>query len=134
MLFKLCYKSYDFKPSLAAMKQFKDATGLDLWTTLIRYMGSFSNSQSNGLSLADTLYELSNIIGFVDSAQLFFCVAKQSSKSITIEEIEDAMFHAGMLKSDRDSDMSEPYPFVLYQLALDVYEYHAQLSKNTKKH
>lgn len=133
MHFKLAYKSYECKPSLAAMKSFKEATGLDLWSTLIRYMTVFVNASRTGETLDKTLAELSAVVDFVDAAQLFFCIAKQNNKSLTIDEIEDAMFHAGILKSDRADDMGEPYPFVMYQLALDVHNYHEQLAKTTKK-
>lgn len=133
MQFKLCYKSYDCKPSLGAMKAFKDATGLDMWSTLVRYMGTFTSSVAEGLPIEVALERLAGILDFVNSAQLFYCIAKQSNSVLTIDEIEDAMFHVGILKSERDSDMSEPYPFVMYKLALDVNEYHMQLAKETKK-
>lgn len=133
MIFKLCYKSYEFKPTLAAMKQFKESTGLDLWATLIKFIATFSKGQKDNSPLGDRLHSLAQVLDFVDAAQLFYCLAKQSNSAVTIDEIEDAMFHVGILASDRDSDMSEPYPFVLYMLALDIYNYHEQLAKDTKK-
>ena len=104
-----------------------------MWSVLIKFITTFSNGQKENLPIGDRLYNLSQVLDFVDSAQLFYCLAKQSNSSVTIDEIEDAMFHAGILESKRDGDMSEPYPFVLYQLALSVYEYHEQLAKDTKK-
>ena len=132
MEFKLFYKSYNYKPSLSAVKQFKEATGNDLWSTLLRYMVAFTNSRKSGESVADTLSKLSDVVGFVESAQLFYCLAKQENKALTLSEIEDAMFHAGILPNQEDTDMCEPYPFVLYQIALDVITYHGTLSSEKK--
>jgi len=132
MDFKLFYKSYDYKPSLAAIKQFKEATGLDLWSSLIKYMVCFTESRSNGDSLGDMIYKLSTVLDFVQSAQLFYCLAKQSNSNLSIDEIEDAMFHAGILPSSADTGLCEPYPIILYSIALDVQGYHASLANEKK--
>lgn len=132
MEFKLFYKTYTYKPNLKAIKQFKESTGLDLWATLTSFMGVFLGCRSDGDSTTETMRKLSEVIGFVDAAQLFYCLAKQDS-SITIDEIEDAMFHAGILPSERDGDISEPYPFVIYQICLDVHTYHSEIAKDQKK-
>tara|TARA_R110000868_G_scaffold162439_1_gene393699 strand:- start:37090 stop:37503 length:414 start_codon:yes stop_codon:yes gene_type:complete len=132
MQFKLCYKAYDYKPNLRAIKQFKEATGLDLWSTLTKFIGVYLQSRAEKIAMTDMLHRLSEVIDFVDAAQLFYCLAKQDS-SLTIDEIEDAMFHAGVLPSDRNHDMSEPYPFVIYMIGISVNEYHQQLAKDVKK-
>tara|TARA_R110002020_G_scaffold58268_1_gene159738 strand:+ start:874 stop:1278 length:405 start_codon:yes stop_codon:yes gene_type:complete len=133
MQFKLFFKSYNCKPSLGAMKAFKEATGLDMWASLSSYMGTFAVSVAEGVRTEVALERLAGVLDFVDASQLFYCIAKQANSALTIDEIEDAMFRCGILKSDRDSDMSEPYPFVLYKLALDVNDYHMQLAKDSKK-
>ena len=132
MEFKLFYKSYDFKASVHAVKQFKQTTDLDLWSTLLRNMVTYTNSRKAGDSVADTLSKLSEIIGFVESAQLFYCIAKQENKTITLDEIEDGMYHAGILPSQEEHDLAEPYPLVLYKVALDVISYHSTLAVEKK--
>jgi len=132
MHFKLCYKKYEYKPSLKAIKEFKEATGLDMWGTLSKYMDAYLQCHRENISVTDMLYELSKVIDFVDAAQLFYCLAKQSA-SVTIDEIEDAMFHAGILPTQADGDMGEPYPIILYMLALDVNKYHETVRAETKK-
>ena len=132
MKFKLFYKEYEYKQNLKAIKQFKEATGLDLWSTLTSFMGVFLDCRSEDVSVSVTMKRLANIIGFVDAAQLFYCLAKQDS-SLSIDEIEDAMFHAGILSSDAEHDMREPYPFVIYQVCVDIHNYHAGLTKDEKK-
>jgi hypothetical protein len=132
MDFKLFYKSYDYKPSLAAIKQFKEATGLDLWASLIKYMVCFTESRSSGDSIGDMIHKLSNVLDFVQSAQLFYCLAKQSNSKLNVDEIEDAMFHAGILPNSEETGLCEPYPIILYNIALDVQGYHASLATEKK--
>ena len=132
VIFKLCYKEYEYKPSLKAIKDFKEATGLDMWGVLSKYMSTYLKCRAEGVPLTDMLNELAKVIDFVDSAVLFHCLAKQSS-SVSIDEIEDAMFHAGILPTEADSDMSEPYPMVIYMLALDINKYHETVRAETKK-
>ena len=132
MEFKLFYKVYSYKPNLRSIKQFKEATGLDLWSTLTDFMGVFIACRAEDVSVSDTMKRLAAVIGFVDAAQLFYCLAKQDT-ALTIDEIEDAMFHAGILPSDSETDLKEPYPFVIYQLCVDIHNYHAGLTKEEKK-
>ena len=132
MDFKLCYKTYQFKPSLKAIKQFKESTGLDMWGVLSKYTTTFLKCSSDNLATTDILHKLSEVLGFVESAQLFYCLASQSS-SVTIDEIEDAMFHAGILATNNDDDMSDPYPIILYKVAIDINKYHETVRAETKK-
>lgn len=132
MEFKLFYKNYTYKPNLKAIKQFKEATNLDLWSILTSFTGVFVKCRVDNLDATETMKRLADVIGFVDAAQLFYCLAKQDT-SLSIDEIEDAMFHCGILPSERSHDMSEPYPFVIYRLALDIHEYHTSLAKEEKK-
>ena len=132
MEFKLFYKTYNYKPSLKAMKQFKEATKKDLWSTLLKFMVTFSNSRNSGDSVAELLEKLSEVIDFIDAAQLFYALAKQENSTLTIDEVEDAMYHAGILPSTEEHDYSEPYPFVLYQVALEVQDYHRTIASEKK--
>lgn len=134
MEFKLFYKKYEYKPTLAAMRKFKDATGLDLWGTCAKYMDTYTNSR-NGKdqdSIQEAIYKLSKVLDFVNAAQFLYCLASQSS-NVTIEEIEDAMYHSGILPSEREHDMSEPYPFVIYLVCTDIILEHVKLAESKKK-
>lgn len=132
MQFKLFYKEYDCKPSLAAIKMFREATGLDLWSSLTKYMVCYTECRRDGVNIAEMLSRLAQVLDFIQSSQLLYCLGKQSNKSLTISEIEDAMFHAGILPSNDESDLCEPYPIIIYKLALDVNEYHVSLSAEKK--
>ncbi len=134
MEFKLCYKTYEYKPSLAAMKKFKDTTGLDLWGICAKYMDTYTNSRNgkNKDNIQETIHKLSNVLSFIDAAQFLYCIASQCS-NVTIDEIEDGMFHAGILPSEREHDMSEPYPFIIYLICTDIIVEHVKLAESKKK-
>lgn len=132
MEFKLFYKSYNYKPSINAVKEFKLATGLDLWSTLLKYMITFTEVRKSGATTAELICKLSEVIGFTEAAQLFYIIAKQENKALTLSEVEDAMFHAGIAVSTEEHDLAEPYPFVLYKVAIDVITYHQTLSEEKK--
>jgi len=132
MEFKLFYKSYEYKPSLDSIKRFKEATGKDLWSSLIKYMVCFVDARKNGDSISEMMHKLADVLDFVEASQVFYCLAKQSIPTLTIDEIEDAMFHAGILPNDSQSGMCEPYPLVLYKIALDVQDYHHSLANEKK--
>lgn len=134
MHFKLFYKQYDYKPSLSAIKQFKEATGKDLWSSLIAYMGCYirCTHKDSGMDVTQLLVELSKVLDFSDSAELFYAIGKQSNSALTIEEIEDGMYHAGIFPNIKETDKCEPYPFVMYQVALEVQKYHNSLAAKKK--
>lgn len=140
MKFRLCYKDYEYKPTLSALKRFKSSTGLDLWGVCAKYMDVYTNSRkaivtdgnkSHTDSVQETIYKLSKVLDFVDAAQFLYCLTIDSG--VTIDEIEDGMFHAGILPSERDHDMSEPYPFVIYLVCTDIILEHVKLTELKKK-
>ena len=133
MKFTLFYKDYSFKPTLSAMKEFKESTGKDLWASLMGYISVYTScAKSTDKNVADMLILLADVLDFVEAAQLFYCLAKQENNSLTLQEIEDAMFHAGILKNNEAGNKAEPYTIVLYQLALQINEYHNQLHSEKK--
>lgn len=131
MKFKLCYKEYDCKASLGAMKRFKEATGKDMWGVCSKYMSTYIALTKEGITIQDLIHELSTVLDFVDSAVFFHSLCVDSG--VSIDEIEDGMFHAGILPSERDHDMSEPYPIVLYILCTDIIKEHLDLVESKKK-
>ena len=115
---KLCYKEYTYKMSLGAMKQFKQATGKDLWCTLLQFMECYALSNEDAtLVRIRKLYE---VLDFETAAQLFHALIRAGNKSIPIEEIEDGMFKVGWLPSERADNMSEPWPLVLVLLSHEI--------------
>ena len=108
MIVNLCYKQYDAKMSLEAMKNFKAATGKDLWFTLLSFIESYVSLEGQGpLPKCTKLY---GIVDFETGAQAFHCMIKSQQKEIPLAEIEDAMFRVGWLPTDREGELSEPWP------------------------
>lgn len=132
VIFQLCYKKYEYKTSFKASKDFKDSTGLDLWGVLLDYVDCYIESMADGNNTAKTLSRLSKVIDKVDASHLFHSLAKQCG-SVSLEEIQDAMEHAGILPTDVDNGMGEPYPIVLYMLALEIIDYHKKQRSEAKK-
>ena len=131
MKFTLCYKDYPCRMSLAAMKEFEEATGKCLWSTLILFIDSFQGSRANGDSISATLAKVGRVASFSDCASLLYFMAKQENSHLKIEEIEDAMFHAGLFPSE-DLKM-QPYQFVVSSLSVQVLEYLKEINEEKKK-
>ncbi|OEU76780.1 MAG: hypothetical protein BA864_05210 [Desulfuromonadales bacterium C00003093] len=130
MIIKLCYKEYEARLTLDAMKSFKSATGKDLWCSLLQFTECWRTSDGDGaLTRVRKLYE---VMDFETASQLFYAMIKPLNKSIPLAEIEDAMFRVGWLPSDREDDMSEPWPLVMVKLSYDVDAYFNEGVKEKK--
>lgn len=126
-MIKLCYKEYPYKMSLGAMKEFKKATGKDLWHTLLSMIEVYiATEESPLITRLRALYET---LDFETAAYAFHCLIKQENKSIPLSEIEDSMFRVGWMPTDRDGDASEPWPFVMVKLAYDIDSHFSELGK-----
>ncbi len=117
--------------SLGAMKQFKQATGKDLWCTLLQFMEVYAESKDE--SLVVRMRKLYEIVDFETAAHLFHSLIRTEDKSIPLEEIEDAMFKVGWLPTDRPGDMSEPWTFVLVPIAHEINKQFEMDVSNLKK-
>lgn len=100
------------------MKQFKQATGKDLWCTLLQFMEAFADTKD--ASLVARMRKLYEVVDFETASHIFYSLIRAEDTSIPLQEIEDAMFRVGWLPTDRPGDMSEPWPFVLVPLAHEI--------------
>jgi len=119
MQFKLCYKSYGWKMSLDAMKQFKSKTGKDLWFTLVSFLEAYIENEGKPvLTLMKSLY---NCVDFETASQILHVLAQQEDKSIELEQIQDAMYRVGWRPvEDENSEFIQPYPIVLFDIAKQI--------------
>lgn len=113
------------------MKRFKDATGRDLWALLSQYVVKYSELKD--ASLLSLCGELGDFCDFETASYIFYSLAKECNSRLTIDEIQDAMFHVGWRPSERPDDMSEPYPLVLVLIASDVDQYFSELVVKKKQ-
>ena len=114
--------------TLGAMKQFKEATGKDLWFSLLNFLEVWS--LSDGEPTLTRMKKVYEVLDFDTAAKLFHALIKAENKSIPLEEIEDAMFKVGWLPSEREDNMSHPWPLVLVTTAHDI---NNQFSEDVKK-
>lgn len=116
-MIKLCYKEYPVKMSLGAMKQFKQATGKDLWFCLLQFLESFHREKEHGaLHLCKSLY---GIMDFETASHAFHALINGDGGKTPLIEIEDAMFRVGWLPTDDEGDFREPWPLIMVQMATE---------------
>jgi hypothetical protein len=121
-MIKLCYKEYDWKASTEACKSFTDKTGLDLKSVFFDYLVSAINAPKD-LSLTDRMQMYSNVHSEKIAVTALHCIIKAGSSSVSVEEIADGFCRVGWILSDRPDDLSEPWPFVMVNTALDINSY-----------
>lgn len=129
-MIKLCYKEYDYKMSLGACKSFFDSTGLDLQTFLMDYISCWVKNSEE--SLLDRLIALSKLYTRDICCHAFYALIKEKQDGISLSEIQDATYRVSWVQSERDDDMSEPYPIVLLNLALEINDYFYKNSDKKK--
>lgn len=122
-MIKLCYKEYDYKVNLAACKSFYEQTGTDLQHTLLLYLGACNKSM--GQELIERMATFHNVCSFDKAAKLIHCLIKQKDTSIPLAEIEDAMFRVSWTPTDQDSDLCQPWPLVMIDIATQINDYFA---------
>ena len=117
----LCYKKYPYKLTLGASKRFFDKTGLDLQTVLMDYLSVYI--QNHKRPMLDVLVLMSKVYTRDIASYALYCVISEEDKSIPIEEIDDATFRVSWVASNREDELSEPWPIVMYQLAIAINDY-----------
>jgi hypothetical protein len=117
--------------TLGAMKQFKDATGKDLWHTLIAFLDEWTKSEKE--STLTRCRGVFNTVDFATAAELIHALVKAEDKSIPIAEIEDAMFRVGWLPVDLEDGNVNPYPLILVSIAHQVNSAFSVEIENLKK-
>lgn len=117
--------------SLGAMKQFKQATGKDLWCTLLQFMERYALTKDE--SIVSRMKKLYETVDFETASHLFHSLIRAEDNSIPLIEIEDAMFKVGWLPTERDGDMSEPWPLVLVVIAHEINKQFEQDVSELKK-
>lgn len=117
-MIKLCFKEYESKMSLEAIKQFKLNTGLDLWCTLISFIQTYRDTSD--LDTISRMQQLYSVCDFETGAQMFHALIHTSDSSIPLQEIEDSMFRVGWMPTKDDGNLREPWPIVAVNVAYDI--------------
>jgi hypothetical protein len=122
-MIKLCYKEYSYKMSLKACKVFFEQTGLDLQTVFMRYIVACAESKDD--SVMARMVRMSEIYTRNIACKALHAVISQEDKSIPLAEIEDATYRVSWMPNEKEDDISEPWPMVMLDLALQINEYFA---------
>lgn len=130
MLVKLCYKEYPFKISQKACKKFFEMTGLDLQTVFMKYISACVDT--TGLDVTKRLIQFSELYSRDVACKALHCMIKEEDTSIPLAEIEDGTFRVSWIESKRDDDLSEPWPLVMLDVALQINTYFTE-NLNIKK-
>ncbi len=128
MIIELCYMQYPAKLSLGSMDYYEEATGRDLWRDLLKFLEAWQKLK--GLTTIEVITGLHDVVSFKNASYIFHSVIREENSSVSLKEIQDGMFAVGWLPSEDDSTMAEPWPLVMYKVALDI---HRQLSDFAKK-
>ena len=130
MEIKLAYKTYPFKISQGACKRFFEQTGLDLQTVFLTYICKFHSTDK--MTTGDRLVALSNLYSRDIACKAMYHMIKEEKDGISISELEDATFRVSWVASDRDDDLSEPWPLVMVTAGLQINDYFTE-NLNVKK-
>lgn len=133
MDFALYYKTYKYKATLAAKKQYFEATGNCLRGTIINYWSEFHRLTSEGASVGELVGELSKVLSEIEAAQLLYCLASQENSRLTLDEIEDGVDCSGIIPSSKAHANAEPFPIVVAKVCTDLVMYWDSLHDDVKK-
>ena len=120
----LAYKRYPYKITLNACKKFYEQTGLDLQTVFLKYISAAANSKE--LSIAERLIGFSELYSREVACKAMHCMIREENTSIPLAEIEDGTFRVSWLASDREDTLSEPWPLVMVNTALQINDYFSE--------
>lgn len=106
--------------NLDAMRQFKKATGQDLWHTLMHLLEVYIKNRECQ-NIFELMRKLTGVVDFETASHLLYCLVKQEDKCVELQQIQDAMFRVGMRPVETaDSDFCQPYPMVLVEVAHEI--------------
>jgi hypothetical protein len=121
-MIKLCYKEYNWKASNEARKSFTDQTGLDLETVFGDYIvACMKMPEGTGAFEQAQIYRHVYPQNIANIA--LHCLIKAASEGVSIDEICDATNRVSWVISKRPDGLSEPWPFVMLNTALEMNDY-----------
>lgn len=121
-MIKLCYKEYDWKLTNGACKSFFDKTGLDLQTVFADYITAWVDLPEN-ISLMNRMQVFSKIQTRDVASKALHSIIKPCCDGVSLDEISDATFRVSWILSERPDDLSEPWPLVMLDAALQINDY-----------
>ena len=128
----LAYKSYDIKVSYGALRKFDQNHDIDLDGLLVKYIDTATEaSMLESCTTVKRVDMLNNVAQKQLAAEAFHAVIE--ADNITLEEIIDGMYSAGMIPSIDKDDKCEPYGIVMLMLAYEVAKQMNEMRSDKKK-
>lgn len=121
-MIKLCYKKYNWKISNGACRSFKEKTGKDLKGFFADYIVASINL-NEGVSVFERTEIFRRLHSIEDATKALHCIIEVAEDGIPLIEIEDAAHRVGWTVSDRDDDLSEPWPLEVLNVAFKINTY-----------
>lgn len=121
MEIKLCYKSYPVKMSLEACKSFTDKTGLDLQTVLQDYIAACEAVTAT--TVIGKCAEFAKIHPRSIACEALHSLINGACDGVSLDEIQDATYRVSWPLSNRPDDLSEPWPIVMIEMAVQINKY-----------
>lgn len=119
---KLCYKDYDWKLTIGAIKSFRDKTGKDLYGVFAKYITASINLHKDV-----SIFERNEIFRDLNSretaCQALYFIIKDAQDGVSLDEILDGALRVNWQLSDRPDDLSNPWPVVMLETAWLINEY-----------
>ena len=123
-MIKLCYKEYDWKVTTGACERFQSKTGLDLKYVFGDYIQACIEMEK-GASPFIQMQIYAKLHTEKTAVLALHSIIKARDSSIPLDEVADAASRVGWLVSERPDDLSEPWPFVMLNTALQINEYYS---------
>ena len=126
-MIKLCYQQYESSVTLAAHREFLKRQGHSLGYYIGKVIIAAAGGRDTGV--ANQMSAIAEAVPFGVALDIFDVI---TDKSVSKEEIEDAMWRVDWIPTERDGDMSEPWPFVLATLAGEYSEIYNEITEKKK--
>lgn len=120
MNFRLCYKQYDYKSTHGAHRAFQEDTGESLLGLLNDVL--HMSGQMNGMTTAEATSSFLKVCPEILGAKAFYYLAKECNGALTIDEIEDAVFHTSQRIPTSSDSFGNPWYLVLAKVGAEVIE------------
>lgn len=131
-MIKLCYKEYSWKITNGACRSFMEKTGKDLQGFFASYIVA-SIKMNKEISTFERCEILRDLHSVQDACNALFCIIDAGQDGISFAEIEDGAARVSWTVNDKPDDLSEPWPVVMLDVALQLNNYLCENLPSKKK-
>lgn len=119
---KLCYKKYKWKISNGACRSFTEKTGKDLKGFFASYIVASINLRE-GVSTFERCEIFRDLQSVEDACIALLSIIEAAQDGVSLDEIEDGAHRVSWTINDKPDDLSEPWPIVMLEVAMQINKY-----------